>query len=188
MSYEELQGNYGQVLDRMFYYGLLAAIPKLWKIIIKENDFCEPNDIEGNMTLLENTGKPSSSIYWTLIENNFIVNDASRILWERELGSSIDVHDWQIMYKTLRKEVKSTKLLCFQFRLLHRALSMNVQLNKWKTDWSPKCTFCSVKDETILHLILECPKVHPLWSALQKFIKYYLGITNTVRPISNSPK
>ena len=41
-------------------------------------------------------------------------------------------------------------------------------------DQSPMCTFCNTKSETIL--MLECKHSQNIWHALQRWMKYFIGI------------
>ena len=63
-----------------------------------------------------------------------------------------------------------TKLRSFQYRLLHRSLTTNMQLQHWNIKPTAKCTFCETEDETVLHLFLFCLHVTRLWMEIENFI------------------
>ena len=50
----------------------------------------------------------------------------------------------------------NTKLLDFQYRLLHNAIITNIQLKQWQIKDDDRCTFCEGSIETIDHLFLNC--------------------------------
>ena len=58
----------------------------------------------------------------------------------------------------------------FYFKIFHNSIALNVFLHKIKRKESPNCSFCDKKDETIIHLFIECEKVAPLWQDLLSII------------------
>ena len=53
---------------------------------------------------------------------------------------------------------KSTKLITFNFKFLHRRISTNNFLKKIGLVDSEKCTFCDKETEKLAHLFWTCPK------------------------------
>ena len=74
--------------------------------------------------------------------------------------------NWRETYLLASKCTKSTRLVEFQFKLLHRRLSTNEFLNKIGINDNPKCSFCDQEPETLVHLFWSCPKVASFWNSL----------------------
>ena len=176
MTYQEITGEYECNFDTLTYLGLIAAIPRLWKQIIKTLDMNQPLDYTPAVILLSELPKKSSRIYWDLIKHNFPVAQVNRRLWEYDLKMTIDEDDWLLLYEKLSKTVKCTKLLSFQFRLLHRSIITNVRRHKWDPRVDPRCSFCHTQQETVEHLLFSCSSIQPIWHSISKIIKYYFNI------------
>ena len=55
-----------------------------------------------------------------------------------------------------------TKTRMFQYKILHNILYANIMLFKFGKRSSPRCSFCKLPDETIMHLFYDCLKVQSL--------------------------
>ena len=189
-TYTELSHNFGDNVDNLFYWGLVAAIPHTWKIQVKTGDLAEAIDIESKAQKIAGTKNSSKRIYWALILQTFQTLRSAKTLWENDLNISIDNEGWWSLYSNLRKYVIPAKLLYFQYRLLHHALTTNVRRNKWNPEINPKCTFCKHDQETILHLLIECKHINPLWQKFVKTMNYFLhtnltGLSSDVIILNN---
>ena len=71
------------------------------------------------------------------------------------------------------KYTKSTRLLEFQFKLLHRRIATNDFLNKVGLKDNSKCSFCGKEQEKLRHLFWECSKV--VLNRAVKWTQYYYG-------------
>ena len=62
------------------------------------------------------------------------------------------------------RTVGNMKVIYLQLsvRFLHRTLGVNYLLHKMNLS-NPLCTFCSIDDETLLHLFYECNYVRKFW-------------------------
>jgi len=78
---------------------------------------------------------------------------------------------WSDAYQLAFKCTKSTKLIEFQFKLLHRRISTNEFLTKIGVQEDPNCSFCKVELEKLMHLFWSCSKVIPFWNSLTQLLK-----------------
>ena len=83
--------------------------------------------------------------------------------WESEIGEYITRTSVQLM-----KATKSSYLLYFHYRIVHRMFPTNKLLYAMNISLSSSCTFCQIRTETLAHLFWHCPKV-------QLFIKEVLA-------------
>ena len=64
------------------------------------------------------------------------------------------------------------KLQFFQYRVLSKKFTTNIDRNRWDSSIMPWCTFCEDKPETIAHLLVHCKVVQEIWKKLKKWLKY----------------
>ena len=76
--------------------------------------------------------------------------------------------DYQSHFKNIYKVTNVTKYRDFQYRLLHNKIFCNNILIHWKKVDSAVCNLCTKEKQDILHLIVHCTRVQPLWKWLQK--------------------
>ena len=98
--------------------------------------------------------------------------------------------DWKSAYCLAAKCTKSTKLINFQYRLLHRILPTNLFLAKIKIKQDPNCSFCHNHHKNLIYLFWDCEIVSAFWENMtgklqqcnlisinyQKNISIYLGL------------
>ena len=97
-------------------------------------------------------------------------------MWSHDLGKDFTDREWHCILLNSYYTSSSTKLRFFQYRLITRRLTTNVQVSKYKEEQSSKCTFCNLVNETIAHLFWECNSVVKLWKAILRWMKYMLHL------------
>ena len=78
--------------------------------------------------------------------------------------------DWKAVYRTPFLCTKITKLIVFQFKLLHRRLATNTFLTKVNLRDNEQCTFCKSEKETLIHLFWTCDISNRFWQGLKQWI------------------
>jgi len=73
--------------------------------------------------------------------------------------------DWTRAYCLAARCTKSTKLVNFQFRFLHRILT------KIYIKQDPNCSFCTKHPENLIHLFWNCTIVATFWENLTEKLK-----------------
>ena len=154
------------------YLGWIAAVPKFWKVMLRQEDMNQAYDYVSKVYKLDNK-YISKVIYWELIERLIPVQNMYKVLWERELSMTIPDDTWDNLLITFFQSVKPTKLRYFQYRLLTKRLTMNTLRARWDPDISPMCTFCKEHCETSIHLLYECRWTRPLWDKLQRIMNHF---------------
>ncbi len=71
---------------------------------------------------------------------------------------------WPNIFKLSFNTIRETKLLSFQYRIIHRTITCRKMLSDINLIISPKCLFCNEIDN-IKHFLLFCPKVHNCWNS-----------------------
>ena len=58
----------------------------------------------------------------------------------------------------------------FQYKVLHDTLYINKMLFKFGKAISPRCPFCKLHEETIMHLFYDCLIVKRIWNQLKSIL------------------
>ena len=77
---------------------------------------------------------------------------------------------WQNIYKQKICDINIVRIKEFNFKLINNILPCGKILNKWQTNVSAKCEYCS-QIETIQHMIYECERVKIIWKLISEIIK-----------------
>ena len=73
-------------------------------------------------------------------------------------------------YKLPFDSTKATKLIIFQFKLLHRRLATNDFLNKIGIRENDICTFCRTEKESLFHLFCSCSETSFFWQGFKRWL------------------
>ena len=76
---------------------------------------------------------------------------------------------------------KETKLMMFQYKIIHRILPTNSLLYKMKIVDSPTCPFCPPEIYTIWHLFIEYTQANLFWVLFQDWYGNHSGKSFTSR-------
>ena len=104
------------------------------------------------------------------------------IFWRQEIGRDILEEEGWSLYPNFTKQIFASKLRFFQYRILTCNLMTNVRRKKWNQELPDTCSFCGKEKETVIHLLLHCEKIGPLWRSLSKWIEYFLKVKITGGP------
>ena len=94
--------------------------------------------------------------------------------WQTDISTckyTTDSVIWKEAYLLPFKVTKSTKLIKFQFKLLHKRLPTNSYLYKIKIKDNENCSFGKIQKEEIMHLFCNCEHVTLLWKRIDKMLK-----------------
>ena len=161
LSLQELVQRYSLSVPFTVYGGLLKAIPKEWKKLLKD-----PKEGPLKTKLIhkcESYVKKVGIIYKVITRNEDLVLDYY-IKWVGRLDDPDFSHEeWIASFHRISKLSNCVKLRSFQYKLLLGTLITNVQLVHYKIKDTNLCTFCDNKIETLIHLFWDCPKIRPIW-------------------------
>ena len=96
---------------------------------------------------------------------------ASQKKWHRDCGFDEEEIDWNKTFQFTRTCTKSTKLIIFRFKFLHRRLPTNSFLHKIAVKDNDLCTFCKEETDTFLHLLLQCKVTSPFWGTFFQWLQ-----------------
>ena len=151
LSFENFKCKFGDRCTFLNYAGVLATIPKIWK-----------SEIVGNVANDDNEPVPSLDISST--------KKARVMLAERSFSPPIveislrkQVLNVKAIYELPFKVTVENKLRSFQFKLIHNIIPTNHSLYKMNIEVSPKCEGCLFPNETLIHILCECPDIKIFW-------------------------
>ncbi len=168
LSFAEFKNKYDVNCDFLTYYGLLEAIPKVWKTILKNNEPVRVTD--SNVLKLCKAKKASKITYIELIKNVSEFPSTPTNKWEEKLNIRFPIPKWQKLFQTIYVTTRSAKLRYFQFQILHCTLVTNRKLKLWKIKESEMCSFCELEVESISHLLFDCLHIKIFWFRLKSWL------------------
>ena len=124
------------------FFGLLSAVKQIRKNV---TDTAETRDytFETLSEKIVKREKPGPLIYQKLIRAKTLTPHKSQLKWFQDCNFSDeeDTFNWELAYLMARPCTKSTKLIEFQFKLLHRRIPTNDFLLKIGRKENDNCTF-----------------------------------------------
>ena len=169
LSLENLQKIYKIKTNFLIYASLQNSIKSILasQKIIMQTDNPKPF-IPFNIKIFCTNKKGTKHIYNTLIAEKVI--PLGKMKW----GKIFEISDnqWGKIYSYPFHQTKNSKLQWLQFRINNYILTTNSFLSKIGKVDSKLCSLCKNSDETILHLLWDCPKA-------QDLIQSFLTLCNT---------
>ena len=85
-----------------------------------------------------------------------------------------------VVYRTPFLCTKISKLIAFQFKLLHRRLATNTFLTKINIKDNEQCTFCQKEKETLIHLFWTCSETNLFWQDFKQWLTNRTKFSNAL--------
>ena len=119
--------------------------------------------------------KQLSNLTWSLIYKGnkettkiFNLNSSKKATGIEKWNTIYGEQNWKIILKKCMYTSSDVQLKWLQSRIIHRILPTNRYLHFRRAVNSPLCTFCENEEETICHLLWNCPTVKEFWQELQR--------------------
>ena len=152
MKLHELAITFNLKIPFTKYYGLVNAIPKNWKTILKNPTLNVTHDTTVN-TL------KTSFIYSSLLNTIFVPPTAeAKILRHGFTENSI-----QKVYRMPFAVTNEVKIIMFQYKVIHNMLPTRATLNLDGILESPICNLYNAEEQTLHHLLINCTLTIDLW-------------------------
>ena len=108
----------------------------------KENKLIHPLQIDP---------KPCKYFYWQFIDKATVVPVNIIHKWSNEFD--IEETEWGLIFSESFSISKTNKLWCFQYKLIHRIIALNLYLFKCKIKETELCSFRNEAKETYKHFL-----------------------------------
>ena len=161
-------------VDYLQFHQLISAIPKKWKAMLHMKQIPEQNAV-APYDQLEDQEKISPYVYKHMVYNENILESLVQ-KWQK-YDIDLGIKDIRNAFM-VKKLTKSTSLISFNYRLLHRVIFLNDRLFHMALVPTQSCEFCCIEKETVLHLFVECEVTRQLWTAITE----YLAINSILKP------
>ena len=173
ISFETLTYRFGQHLTSYDFICIKHAIPQKWKRILLREPLLRlfPED-ESVFYRIGKTWKPaqlikSKNIYWYLNKQN----DPSCLqAWFEKYFIEFTEKQWKIIFCLAKSLTFSTKLIEFQFKIIHRVYSSDSYVSNFDNTVSKICSKCKV-DNNIPHLFVDCVRVEKFWNEFRTWFR-----------------
>ena len=152
---------------------ILKALPVSWKQVLNNIDMAvrikkelKPFISVGNKLIFEVPDK-AKTFYEFLISNlkekPYIEN-----YWDKIFP---DNYSWREIWKNRIQLQENKKIAEFHFKLLHRILPSQENLNKWRLSNSDRCRFGCNEKGSYYHMFITCQRIRQLISKLETILK-----------------
>ena len=165
LSFAEMQRKYSLNICPLKYYGLLSTLKSLRNTC--KNNYINNCDYESFAAKLAKCQSANKLVYTKLISTKCTHPTHNHQKWQKDCHqNAVDSSDWRDAYQLASKYTKSTRILEFQYKVLHRRIATNDFLTKIGVRDDPNCSFCNGEQERLLHLFCSCPNVASFWHDL----------------------
>ena len=142
------------------FQGVLSAVKALSKSNVA--NFHNGNAIHESITdTFLKTKKPNRLAYKILVSKK---KKETHHRPKECMLETQEIIDWKTVYQTPFLSTKITKIIVFQFKLLHRRLATNSFLTKINLKDNEQCTFCQNDKKTLIHLFWTCEVSTLFWA------------------------
>ena len=136
---------------------IIDALPKSWKDAVFKNKENTQNVVIFDHNIVRKSQVcslnklASKELHLILVDANTVKLTAQDYF--KNLLESSDFN-WKKIYFLIRNTTLDTKACMFQYKVLHNTLYVNKMLFKFGKVISPRCSFCKLQEETIIHLFM----------------------------------
>ena len=168
LSFDKFKSLYDINVNFLQYHGIISAIPRKWRNIIRLNSPLETTE-SPMLRIVKGLGKPCKYIYGVLVEKFATKPVKVQNKWKKEVPE-MDL-EWSDIYTLTKKVTRDTKLILFQYQIISRYLTTNSKLWYFKIRNDNRCTFCKTEKEDISHLFWECVKVQEIYENILRWLQ-----------------
>ena len=159
LSHTDFIEKYNCQFQPLKYFGLVSVLKQVKNSSITQNPTLSiPAD--SLLTLFLKNAKGTKVVYNKLVRKKTFTSARSQAKWNTTFA------DWNAAYTLAFKFTKSTTLINFQYRFLHRIPPTNSFLTKIGITQDPNCSFWRTTEENLAHLLWHCPNVQTFWATL----------------------
>ena len=169
LSFSDFTDRYNIETNFLTFQSVLSAV----KALRKSNaaNFHNGNAIHESITdTFLKTKKPNRLAYKILVSKKQKRPITAQTKWIADCTlETQEIIDWKTVYRTPFLCTKITKIIVFQFKLLHRRLATNSFLTKINLKDNEQCTFCQNDKETLIHLFWTCEISTLFWEGFKQW-------------------
>ena len=180
LSFEDFTERFNIKTNFLTFQGVISAIKALWK----SNEENLHNITTNYQTFIDTFLKarqPNRLAYKTLVGKKQKNPVEAQRKWIADCRVETQENiDWDTVYRSSFLCTKISKLIVFQFKLLHRRLATNSFLTKINLKDNEQCTFCQNDTETLIHLFWTCSVSTLFWQDFKQWAVTRGELSNTI--------
>ena len=167
--------------DFLRWAGIIHAIPKDWKKIIKQHQSEVEKNLNNNaensfllghkMVKIEKV--TTRQIYEDMIKTKFKPPTSQTNIEKRIVNEDGIILDWTKIYTRIYTTTIDSYLRMFQYKILNNFLYLNYDLNRFKIIDHSSCSLCHTSPETIDHLFVECIEARNYYFEIRNWLGNY---------------
>ena len=180
LNYAAFTMKFGNCISEYDYMCLRDTIPHEWRNTLTINTHLQliPDLEMVHITLGENNLKPvlftkSKHIYWLLYNQNITTPTCKQSWFEKHFVAFND-KTWKNIYTLAKYLTQDTKLVEFQFKIIHRVYATDSYVAKFDETVNETCTKCD-QINNIPHFFVDCIKVQQFWLDFKGWINNIEG-------------
>ncbi|CAC5368334.1 unnamed protein product [Mytilus coruscus] len=195
LSHDAINKKYNLNVTFVDILSIKLAIPRDWKDLILQQHMSPNSNSFGFVFEYENKKMPISKLFAKDVYSLFIdrgsVSPISQQRWEESFNIEISDEKWNSIYLLAFKCTIESKLQAFQYKMLHRIVSHNYLLEKYKLSLTNECASCK-EIETIEHKFFECTEIKQFWREFSNWwylvfgVKIFLNKDSVIFGVLNS--
>ena len=180
----ELERKYDMKIPFTEYAGIIQAIPRSWKEVLKNRKDEEWDYLEDYKLIdaLDDNPHPYKKLYNTFKREKFEPPTRVTARWNLNLGTEHELVGYLTELEKSRTCTINNKLRSFNYNFFMRNIPYEQRLHKMKIKSSDKCVRCPNEEESILHLYWTCPMTYRLWERLKEILLSHTNIDLDLNP------
>ena len=183
LSFEDFKERFNIKTNFLTFQGVISAIKALWKSK-EENLYNITTNCETFIDTFLKARQPNRLTYKILVgkKQTKLVEAQRKWIADCRVETQENI-DWDTVYRSPFLCTKISKLIVFQFKLLHRRLATNSFLTKINLKDNEQCTFCQNDTETLIHLFWNCNVSTLFWQDFKQWavnrgeLSIYINLT-----------
>ena len=167
LSLNALASKYDIKPPPLGFYGLVSAVKSLRKTVTEADEIRNQNP-ETLCDKIMKSQRPGPLIYKKFIKANSLTPTNSQNKWLQDCNylEEENTFNWKLAYLLAPSCTKSTKLIEFQFKFLHRRIPNNNFLFKIGRKRKRKLHFLPQRLRDIIHLFWSCHVTSSFWKRM----------------------
>ena len=159
LSLEDFIELYKMQIKPSKFYGLISALNHHYNKNFPKDSRTVSVKPDSFLDSFLKSSKGNKVVYKKLVSLKSYAPEKSQLKWNTVVSQESCTVDWKAAYALASRGTKSTTLINFQYRFLHRILPTNLFLTNIGIKQDPQCSFWSNSPENLSHLFWYCPKV-----------------------------
>ena len=174
ISYNHLVSRFGNHISYFEYLRIKHAIPCKWRNLLKQTPTQNIKPKEEDVFLTLGTeSKPinlfnSKKLYWAM-QDKQNVTPTCKDSWFNKYYIEFTEHKWKYIFTLAKNITIDTRLIEFQYKIIHRTYASNSLVSNFDTTVSKTCPQCNVEDN-LIHTFVDCSRVKQFWIHFKDFI------------------